>query len=204
MFPPLPSQAAEPKLPEAAGSGALRGVVYTLLGALLLAGAWVRFNPQIAAVAPDLAAPVADIAARAAAPGRVQGLFEVGLLPMSTTAEAVAAMGLPAEQTATLTQAVRRGRLRLVRLPLFDFGLTPDDAPDPARIVEVSAGGYTRVVRLTRLPVTLTVPIGPVGTVSFRNLSAGSVDIGALTLAGPVRLPDLPAASGLDVGVIAQ
>ena len=76
--------------------------------------------------------------------------------------------------------------------------------PDTARVVEVSAGGYTRVVRLTRLPVSVTLPIGPVGSVAIRNLGAEAVGIGALTLEGPVRLPDLPAAAGVEVGVIAQ
>lgn len=200
----LPTEAAEPAIPDAAGAGALRGLVYTVLALLLLAGAWVRFNPQIAAIAPMLAGPAADVAAQMAASGRVQGLVELDLLPMRATAEAVAAMRLPADEAATLTQAVRRGRLRLVRLPLFDFGADPAAAPDAARIVEVSAAGYTRVIRLTRLPVAVTLPIGPVGSVSIRNLGAGTVGIGALTLDGPVRLPDLPAAAGLEVGVIAQ
>ena len=201
---PLPRPTAEPKLPDSAGRGALRGMVYTLLGVMLLAGAWIRFNPQIAAFAPGLAGPAADLAAQVAEPGRARGLLEVDLVPQGETAKAVARMGLPADQEEALVEAVRRGRLRLVRLPLFDFAPPADDAADAARLIEVSASGYTRVVSLARLPVAVTLPIGPVGVVSLRNLGTGTVDIGAVTLTGPVRLPDLPAASGLDVGVIAQ
>lgn len=200
----LPNEVAEPTIPDASGSGALRSVIYTVLAVMLLAGAWVRFNPQIAAIAPELAAPVADVAGRVAQPDRVRGLIEVGLLPMDATAEAVAAMDLPTGDAAILTQAVRRGRLRLVRLPLFDSGPEPADAPDTARAVQVSAGGYTRIIHLTRLPVSVTLPIGPVGAVSLRNLGSASVGIGALTLDGPVQLPELPPAAGLEVGVVAQ
>ncbi len=198
----LPGGRAEPSLPDPAGSAALRGVAYTLLMLILLAGAWIRFNPQIAALAPMLAGPAADVAAQMAAPGRLRGLAEVALVPLADTGEAVAAMRLPAAEAAALTQAVRRGRLRLVRLPLFDSGADAADAV--ARVIEVSAGGYTTTVQLTRLPVAVTLPIGAVGTAAIRNLGGDTVGVGAVTLAGLVRLPDLPAAAGLEIGVVAQ
>ncbi len=204
MSPLTPRPAAEPKLPEAAGGGALRGTAYTLLGLLLLAGLWVRFNPQLAALAPGLAAPVADLAARVAEPGRARGLLEVDLVPLAATAQAIAAMRLPADQAAVLAQAVRRGRLRLVQLPLFDFAPPTEDATGGAPLIEVATGGYSRVVALGSLPVAVTLPIGPVGTVSLRNLGTGTADIGAVTLTGPVRLPNLSGGTGLEVGVIAQ
>ena len=198
-----PTQAAEPQIPQAAGASGLRITIYALLAVLLLAGGWVRFNRQIAAVSPMLAAPVADVAAQVADSGRVKGLVELGLVPISATGEAVAAMGLPSGDAAVLAEAVRRERLRLVRLPIFD--LSPSLSAEPGgRVVEVSSGGYTRFVRLGRQPLSVTLPMGPVGSVSFRNLSPDAVGIGALTLAGPVRLPDLAAAGTMDVGVIAQ
>lgn len=201
---PLSREAAEPSVPDAAGAGALRTLIYGMLAVMLLAGGWVRFNRQIASVVPALAAPVADVANQVADAGRVKGLVEIGLLPVSATAEAVAAMGLPASDAAALAQAVRRGRLRLVRLPLFD--LSPSLPADAAagRAIEVSTGGYTRFVRLTRQPLTVTLPIGPVGTVAFRNASGDVIDIGALTLEGPVKLPDLGTGGVMTVGVIAQ
>ena len=199
-----PTEAAEPTLPHASGSGALRTTTYGLLVLLLLAGAWVRFNREVAAVAPGLAGPAADVATQAAAAGREAGLVEVGLLPASATATAVAAMGLPAGDAAALTQAVRDRRLRLVRLPLFDSGPFAAAGRESIHAVQVSSGGYTRVVELTEQPVSVTLPIGPVGTVAMRNLSGEAVGIGALTLAGPVRLPDLAASGTLEVGVIAQ
>lgn len=199
-----PPLAAEPKLPESAGGGSLRATAYTLLGLVLLAGAWVRFNPQIAALAPGLAAPVADIAARVAEPGRAQGLLEVTLVPQQSEAQALAAMGLPSGQEAVLARAVQRGRLRLVQLPLFDFNPPASDAVDEVRRIEVSTAGYTRVVLVGRLPVSVTLPIGRMGTVALRNLGTGPAALGAVTLTGPVRLPDLSAGAGLEVGVIAQ
>ncbi len=199
-----PTEAPEPTLPQSSGSGALRGTAYFLLLLLLLAGAWVRFNREIAAVAPGLAGPAAEVATQAAAAGRAAGLVEVGLLPSSATAAEVAKMGLPAGDAAALTQAVRDRRLRLVRLPLFDSGPFDGGGTQAGHMIQVSAAGYTRVVELTAQPVSVTLPIAQVGTVTFRNLGGGPVGIGALTLAGPVRLPDLTEAGMMEVGVIAQ
>ena len=38
----------------------------------------------------------------------------------------------------------------------------------------------------------------------FSAIGVGAVAVGALTLDGPVRFPDLPAGQALEVGVIAQ
>lgn len=194
--PPAP-QAAEPVLPASAGSAALRTTVSALLVAMLVAGAWVRFNGRIAAIAPGLAGPAAQVADELGASGRVRGLLELGLLPMPAGPDAVAAMGLPAGEAAALAQAVQRGRLRLVQLPLFD-------ASGAGRSVQVSSAGYTRLVPLARQPVVVTLPIGRVGTVSFRNAGPAGLGVGALTLTGPVQLPTLAAGQTLDVGVVAQ
>ncbi len=200
----MPLEAAERSVRGANGRSALRSSAYMLLAVMLLAGGWVRFNREIAAVAPELAGPVADVADQAAASDRVKGLIELDLLPLSATAEAVAAMGLPTGDAAALTQAVRRGRQRLVRLPLFD--LSPTLAADQGigRSVEVSSGGYTRFVHLSSEPVSVTLPISTIGSVSLRNIGADMVGIGALTVVGPIRLPDLPAGQAMQVGVVVQ
>ncbi len=199
-------QAAEPDLPASPTGSGLRTALSVVLAAMLFAGAWVRFNPQLAAMAPWLAGPAAVVADELAQPGRVHGLVEVGLLPASAGPEAVAAMGLATGEAASLTQALQRGQLRLVRLPLFD-AQAPDDAGAgglaPVRSVEVSSGGYTRLVALTRHPAVVLLPIARVGTVSFRATGAAAV-IGALTLTGPVRLPTLEPGQLLQVGVVAQ
>lgn len=196
--PPAP-QAAEPDLPASAGSAALRVTVSTLLAVMLVAGAWVRFNGRIAALSPGLAGPAAQVADELGESGRVRGLLELGLLPAPAGPEAVAAMGLPTGEAATLAQAVQRGRLRLVRLPLFDAA-----ASEAGRSIQVSSAGYTRLVPLTRQPVVVTLPIGRVATVSFRDAGPAGTTIGALTLSGPVQLPTLAAGQTLDIGVVAQ
>ncbi len=195
--PPAP-HAAEPDLPASTGSAALRATATTLLAAMLVAGVWVRFNDRIAAFSPGLAGPAAQVADALGESGRVRGLLELGLLPAPAGPEEVAAMGLPPSEAATLADAVRRGRLRLVRLPLFDAG------PGTGGSVQVSSAGYTRLVALTRQPVAVTLPIGRVGTVSLRDAGPGGIDVGALTLSGPVQLPTLAAGRTLDVGVVAQ
>ena len=189
-------------MPVSAGSAALRVTVSALLAAMLVAGVWVRFNGRIAALAPGLAGPAAQVADELGESGRVRGLVELGLLPAAAGPEAVAAMGLPAGEAATLVQALQRGRLRLVRLPLFDAGSGASLGAGGS--VQVSSGGYTRLVQIARQPVVVTLPIGRVGTVSFRDAGPASVGIGALTLAGPVQLPVLSAGQALDVGVVAQ
>ena len=197
----VPPPAVEPYVPASAGSGALVTTAYTLLGLMLAGAAWVRFNDQIAGTVPALAGPAEAVADQLAAAHRIQGLIELPILPASATQEAVASMALPVAQAAQLTDALQRRRLRLIRMPLIDLSAA---AADAGRTVQVSAGGYVRVVHLTRTPVTLTLPIGPVGTVLFQTSSPDGVGIGAMTLAGLERLPALPSGATLEVGVIAQ
>jgi hypothetical protein len=197
----LPAPATEPPILVRAGSGALHTAVYTLLALMVFGAAWVRFNDQIAETVPALAGPAEDVADTLANAHRIKGLLEVPILPASATQEAVASMALPAADAHLLTEAVQRRRVVLIQMPLIDLGTA---ATDQGRMVRVSAAGYTRLVKLSRTPVTLTLPVGPVGTVSFQTSSADGVDIGTVTLAGPTRLPDLPAGDTLEVGVIAQ
>jgi hypothetical protein len=199
----LPRDAPEAALPQEGGTSVLRGTVYTVLTVMLLAGAWVRFNGQIAAIAPALAGPAGDLADQLGISGQARGLLALDLLPAGAPAEAIASMGLNQADTASLTEALRRQRLRLVHLPVLDASPVLA-AGDMGHSVEVSAGGYTRVVRLTRQPVTLTLPIAAAGTVTFRTQGPDAVSIAALTLAGPVRLPDLQSGQNLQVGVLAQ
>ncbi len=201
-----PTPTLEPSIPEAAGSGALRRTAYAGLALLLLAGGWIRFNDRIASLSPALAGPAGAVSQQAADAGGPKGLFELQMMPSAAAVAAVAAMGLPAGDATLLAADLKRDRIRLVQMPLFDAGLATGADALAGRAVEVSSGGYTRVVHLTREPVVVTLPIGRVGTVSFRTVghAADALGIGALTLSGPVRLPDLSAGQQLDVGVVAQ
>ncbi len=194
----IPRAETEPPLPQHAGASALRTTVYSLLAVMLLAGAWVRFNDDIGAIAPGLTGPAAIVADEAGLGGHVRTLVELALVTPAATPQAIASLGLSAPEQARLTQAVERQELRLVSLPLFDAG--PLSA---GHAVIVSTGGYTRMVRLGRAPVALILPIARVGTVTFRALDA-PVIVGALTLSGPVTLPSLAGGEGLNVGVVAQ
>jgi len=199
-----PTEAIEPARPESGGASALRTMVYAALVVMLVAGAWVRFNDQIASILPGLAnGPAADVADRLPGADRAQGLLETGLVPMAATPAAIAAMGLSTTDAALLTQAVERRRLRLIHLPVLD--ITPVLPADSiGHSIEVSAAGYTRIVHIGRQPTTLTLPIGPAGMVTFRSTSADAVGIGALTLSGLVNLPELAAGQQIKLGLIAQ
>ncbi len=196
---PTPYEAQAAQAASQQGS-AWRSTAYTLLGVALLSGLWLRFNTQIAAVAPVLAGP-GELVAQSADPSQIRGLIQLGLLPASQNAQAVATMGLPPGDAATLSQALKRGRLRLTRLPLLDDSPT---LPGGGHTVVVSAGGYTRQVLLTREPQIVTLPVGPVSTISFTTPETTGVGIVGLSLSGPVRLPDVQAGQTLSVGVIAQ
>ncbi len=198
----LPQTESEPPLPQHAGADALRTTVYSLLAVMLLAGAWVRFNDRIGAIAPALTGPAASVADEAGLSGRVKGLVEIALVAPAATTQALSALQLSAPDLAALTQAVEQQRVRLARLPIFDAG--PGTADAPGRAVIVSSGGYTRMVRLGREPVVLTLPIARVGTVSFRGVDGAPVTVGAVTLNGPMTLPTLTAGRVLNVGVVAQ
>jgi hypothetical protein len=185
------------------GRSALRTTLYTFLAIALVAGAWVRFNGQISSLLPALAGPAGQVADQTGLSGRPRGLLELGLLPQTASKEEVAALGLGAADTASLSDALMRRRLRLVHLPVLD--ISPVIAPgDAGHSVVVSSGGYTRLVRLTRAPVTLTLPIAIAGTITFQSTNGDPVSIGALTLSGPVRLPSLQSGQSLSVAVLAQ
>jgi hypothetical protein len=186
-----------------AGRSVFRTTLYTVLLLTLAAGAWVRFNGQIASIMPALAGPAEQVADQAGLSGRPRGLLELGLLPQTPPKEEIAAMALGAAETSALSDALLRRRLRLVHLPLLDVSPVLA-AGDAGHSVEVSTGGYTRLVRLTRAPLTLTLPIAAAGTVTFRATDGDPVSIGALTLSGPVRLPELQSGQSLSVGVLAQ
>lgn len=203
---PIPTE--EQPVPGTTGTSSLRVTVYSLLALLLAAGGWVRFNDQIASVSPALAGPAAGAAAEVADAGAIRQLLELGMLPQATAPAAVAALGLPPADAAAMTDALRRDRLRLVQLPLFDAGMSAPGDALTGRMVEVSSGGYTRLVRLSRQPVLVTLPIDRVGTVSFRipanDTGSEALGIGAFTLTGPMHLPDISQGQELDVGVVAQ
>ena len=197
----VPAPATEPFVPARAGMGALHTTAYTLLALMVTGAAWVRFNDQIAATVPAFAGPAEAVSDQLADASRIKGLVELAILPADAAAEAVASMALPVSDARQLTDALQRRRLRLIRIPLIDLSAAPSER---GRAVQVSAGGYTRLIRLSRTPVTVTLPVGPVGTVSFQTASTDGVGIGAMTLTGLARLPALPAGATLEVGVIAQ
>lgn len=201
-----PITAEEPTIAPTGGSGAVRSTVYAALAIMIAAGAWVRFNDTIATLSPTLAAPAAGVAQqhqRQLEAGHPSGLLEIGLLPQGSAAAAVATMGLPQGDATSMVADLKRDRLRLVQLPLFDAGpATPDGML--GRAVQVSSGGYSRLIHLTRQPILVTLPIDHIGTVSFKVAGADPVGIGALTLSGPIELPVLATGQQLDIGVVAQ
>ena len=205
-----PISNAEPALPGAGGTSALRTTIYAGLALILAAGAWVRFNDDLATVAPGLAAPAAA-ARQATSASALHPLLEQSLVPRSDEAAAVAALGLPTADAAAMLDALRRDRLRLVQLPLFDAGSALPGAAEAGHVVLVSSAGFSRMVRIGRTPVPVTLPIDRAGTVSFqvaageaKMLPDSGLGIGAVTLVGPVPLPHLHAGEQLDVGVVAQ
>lgn len=205
-----PTPTAELIPPGASGGSTLRTTVYGLLALMLAGGAWVRFNDQIASVAPSVAAPAQavaqDAASSAGANHAVRRLVELELVSKAAEPAAVASLGLPSGQSDQLAAALKRDRLRLVRMPLFDAGAALPDGSDGGRSVVVSTAGFSRLVRLGRQPVVVTLPINRAGTVTFQPAPGvrDTIDIGALTASGPVSLPDLARGQALDVGVIAQ
>ena len=192
----LPAETAEPIVRGSAGASVLRATAYAVLAVAVGCGAWLRFNTQIAAVVPGLA-KAGTVAA--GEPARVRALLELGLVPASEAEAAVAGMGLSGAEAGLMRAALRDRRLRLVRMPLVDE--TPGEA---GHDVVVSTAGYARMVRLTRTPVAVPLPVGAGGEVAFSTPDADAVGIGALGLSGPIRLPDVSPGDVLSVGVVAQ
>jgi hypothetical protein len=193
---PVPQ--SEPLLPEQTGSPVLRTTAYLTLIALLGAAAFMRFHDTIIAWVPALGGPAAVAPpADANSPG---SLVELALLPRGAAAAAIATMGLSAPEAAALARAAERDQIGLARIGLFDA------TGGAGRAIQVSAGGYTSIVPLGAKPVVVTLPISRAGVIAFQavDASAAPLSVGALTLSGPVRLPDIAAGQQLMVDVIAQ
>jgi hypothetical protein len=200
----VPMQAAEPLVRGGGGMSALRVTVYGTLAILLLTGAWLRFNDRISAILPSLAAPDSVLADQAANGAVRRALVELSLLPDSAAQAAIAEMGLPRGEAASLSQALKDGRLRLVRLPLVDDTPAAADGTVQTHAVEVASGGYTNVVQIGRIPVTVTLPVGPAGGITLRTASQDRVGIVTAGLAGPLPLPPIRAGQAIELGVVAE
>ncbi len=133
----------------------------------------------------------------------MKGLIELGLLPPSENDAALQGMRLPTEDRALLADSLARGRLRLVGLSLVDASQPDGSGGGPAHLVQLEAAGYSVTVQLSRTPIAVALPVGPVGQVTFK--AAGqTVRIGVLGLFGPLTLPDLAAGEALTAGIVAQ
>lgn len=192
----VPVAASERMVHASGGLSAVRGMVYVVLGAALLAGGWGRYGSQLAAMVPGTAAqPVAQT--------RI-GAMEVAMIPRSGEQLAMAGMGLSAADGAALGLALQRGQLRLAKLGLFDAtAAVPEGGPVGHR-VELVVGGYTTAVTLTRQADVVVVPVGPAATVSVRNLGGADTAVGLLTLSGPMQTPPLEPGQAEQVGVVAE
>lgn len=197
---PVPD--TEPVPAGSAGGSRLRGSLYTVLAVALVAGAVVRFNGPIASVVPfvaPLSAPSAN-----ASTDKPAGLLDLQVLPDSAEPAAVAAIGLSSGEAQQLQAALKDRRVRLAQLPLFDAGGPTAQGGDAGRSVLVRTAGFSRVVRLGREPVVVTLPIDRAGTIEFSSAVPGPVQIGAITVQGPTRLPQIAAGDVLDVGVAVE
>ena len=196
----LPAETAQLMVRGGAGATALRTGTYLALALAVSGGAWLRFNPQLAALLPALAAQDGVPAGQHAAPA---GLVDLAILPGGEAEAALGGMGLGGGDAALLLQALRRGQVRMVRMPLVDASVAGQGGQS-AHAVTLSTAGYTTTVQLTRTPLAVPLPVGPLGTVSFSTPGSDPVGIGMLGLTGPVRLPDLPPGQSLSVGVVVQ
>ena len=184
------------------GSGSGQKFLYGLLALIVAAGFTLRFEPQIAALAPSLGLAQGGPASQAQdpnGPNAIHGLVEAQALPAADLQAAVAAIGLPAAQQDALLQAAQRRRLRLVRLPLFDIG--------GGSTVQVTAGGLTQTVALGHAPVLVTLPIDRAGIVSLQPVGASAssdVHMGAVTVTGPLELQPVGPGQALNIGVVVQ
>ncbi|TLU72980.1 hypothetical protein [Lichenicoccus roseus] len=188
-------------MPEQASGGGQR-FLYGLLALIVVAGVTLRFEPQIAALAPGLGLGPAGATSQVQdpnGPNAIHGLVEAQALPASDMQAAVVALGLPAVQQDALIQAAQRRRLRLVRLPLFDIG--------GGSTVQVTAGGLTQTVALGHAPVLVTLPIDRAGIVSLQPVGASArsdVHMGAVTATGPLELEPVGPGQALNIGVVVQ
>ncbi len=199
---PVPDR--EPTLPNPAAPAALRSLAYGALAILVAGAGYVHFGHSLATLVPALAAPAVAASNASVAASRVKDLVEVGFAPAMPDEEAVRQLNLSQADAASLLADLRRHRVRLVRMPLFDAAAVAPDGGTGLPAIEVSSGGYTRTVQLGRQPVSTLLPIDRVGTVAFRSLGRVDAQIGVVTLNGPQQLPDLTVGTVMAVGVIAQ
>ena len=192
----VPVAASERMVHASGGLSAVRGMVYVVLSAALLAGGWGRYGTQVAALMPGSTAQPAE-------PARV-GAMEVAMIPRAGEQQAVAGMGLSAADSAALGLALRRGQLRLARLGMFDATAAAPQAGQAGHRIELVVGGYTTAVMLARQAQAVVVPVGPAATVSVRNVDGADAEVGLLTLSGPMQTQSLEPGQAEQVGVVAE
>lgn len=151
-----------------------------------------------------LAAAAAAVRFRAAAPGpdevdaaeatrRGIALAALGPLPLAqvalnNVATAFGGSGLSSGESNTLAADAKAGRVRVVLLSVYDSDVEDGD------VVEIRGSGFSQIVRLTKAPVAVAVPVGPDNTISLAGLvdgGGGGVTVGLILPSGPFPLPPL-------------
>ena len=160
---------------------------WVMLGAVaVLTGAVAAVHFRAAVPTPD-EVDAAEVARRGAALAAA-GPLPLGQIAASDAAAALVEIGLSAADTTTLTANVTAGRVRLVRLSVFDSDVEDGD------VAEIRSAGFRQVVPLTRAPIVLAVPVGPDNTIEIAGLvdgGGGGVTVGLVLLNGPLPLPPL-------------
>lgn len=145
-------------------------------------------QPAPKAVPPPAADSSAPGAPAAEAP--LKAAAQLSMIAPDHAAKALSGSGFTPEQRAGILDAVKRGEMRLVAMPLLDTaGLA-------GQVVTVSTSGISQNVVLTGKFQRVVLPISKAGQVVIDPVSlphAPALTIAAMTALGPELLPSLTA-----------
>jgi hypothetical protein len=119
------------------------------------------------------------------------------MVPATEREQAIAVLGLPADQAAELQRDTAAGEVQLVYLTLWD------DIEEDGDVIRIEAGAFTQDVTLQHTPTRLTIPLARDGRLIILGVrdGGGGITVGVASGNRTVPLPRLRTGQAIPIPV---